>query len=42
MSRNVEVVGYGYTRPLVPNTTKANQSINQRVEASIPVPLKAQ
>ncbi len=39
---NIEVVGYGYTRPLVPNTTKANQSINQRVEASIPVPLKAQ
>ncbi len=39
---NIEVIGYGYTHPLVPNTTKANQSINQRVEASIPVPLKAQ
>lgn len=39
---NIEVAAYGYTRPLVPNTTKENQSINQRVEASIPVPLKAQ
>jgi len=38
---NIEVVGYGYSRPLVPNTTKENQSINQRVETSIPVPLKA-
>jgi len=38
---NIEVVGYGYSRPLVPNTTKANQAINQRVETSIPVPLKA-
>ncbi len=37
---NIEVVGYGYTKPLVPNTSTENRSINQRVEASIPVPLK--
>lgn len=38
---NIKVVGYGCTHPLLPNITKVNQLINQRVEATIPVPLKA-
>ncbi|WP_119344515.1 OmpA family protein [Facilibium subflavum] len=37
---DIDVVGFGYTRPLVPNTTKENQAINQRVETSVPVPLR--
>ncbi|MFZ9034846.1 MAG: OmpA family protein [Francisellaceae bacterium] len=36
----VEVVGYGYTKPLVPNSNKENKAINRRVEATISVPLK--
>ena len=39
---DIQVVGYGYTKPLVPNTSRTNRAINQRVETSIPVPLKKQ
>ena len=41
-ANEVKAVGFGYTKPLVPNTTKENQSINQRVEVSITAPLKTQ
>jgi len=32
--------GFGWEQPLVPNTTKENRNINQRVQASVSAPLK--
>lgn len=40
-SANITVVGQGWSNPLLPNTSALNRDVNQRVQASIEVPMRS-